>query len=190
MKKLLFVFLLCVTSQAHALQIAGVKLEEELQLDKHRLVLNGAGIRSKFVVDVYVVGLYLGKKVHTAEAVLADTGANRISIHLVRDVSGRLFSDGLNISLLANQSEAEMKVLDARVDKLLKFVATVPKLHKGEIVNLDYIPGLGTKIVINGIDKGYIEGLDFNRALLKIWLGKKPVKKSVKESLLGDEEEK
>ena len=190
MKKLLFIFLLCITSQSHAFEISGVKLEDNLQLDKHQLVLNGAGMRSKFVVDVYVVGLYLSKKLNTAEAVLADTGPNRISIHLVRDVSGKLFSDGLNISLLANQSEAEMKVLDPKVAKLLKFVSTVPELHKGEIVNLDYLPGFGTKILINGVDKGYIEGLDFNRALLKIWLGKKPVKRSVKQALLGEEEEK
>lgn len=188
MKKLLFIFLLCITSQSYAFEISGVKLEDKLQLDKHQLVLNGAGIRSKFVVNVYVVALYLSEKLNTAEAVLADTGAKRISIHMLRDVSGKLFSDGLNISLLANQSEAEMKVLDPKVAKLLKFVSTVPELHKGEIVNLDYLPGLGTKILINGVDKGYIEGLDFNRALLKIWLGNKPVKKSVKQALLGEEE--
>lgn len=188
MKKLLFVLLLSVTVQTHALEISGVKMEETLQLDNHHLVLNGAGMRSKFVVDVYVVGLYLGKKLHTAEAVLADTGPNRISIHLVRDVSGKLFSDGLNISLLANQSEEEMTVLDPKVDKLLKFISTVPELHKGEIVNLDYFPGLGTKILINGVDKGFIEGFEFNRALLKIWIGKKPVKKSVKHALLDDGE--
>ena len=190
MKKLIFIFLLCVSSQAYALVISGVKLEEKLQLNNHQLELNGAGIRSKFVVNVYVVALYLSEKLHTAQDVLADTGPNRISIHLLRDVSGKLFSDGLNISLLANQSQAEMKVLDPKVDKLLKFVATVPQLKKGEIVNLDYIPGLGTKILINGVDKGYIEGFDFNRALLKIWLGNKPVRKSVKDALLGEEEER
>ena len=190
MKKLIFIFLLCATSQSYAFEIAGVKLEDSLQLDKHKVVLNGAGIRSKFVVKVYVVAFYLTEKVHTPEAVLADSGAKRIALHMLRDVSGKLFSDGLNISLLANQTEAEMKVLDPKVDKLLKFISTVPELKKGEIINLDYIPGLGTKILINGVDKGYIEGLDFNRALLKIWLGNKPVNRLLKQALLDEEEER
>lgn len=185
-KKLLFILLLCVTSQSQALEIAGVKLEEELQLENHQLVLNGAGIRTKFFVKVYAVGLYLSKKAHTTEAVLADTGANRISMHMMREVTGQLFVEGLNMSLLANQSEAEMKVLDPQANELLQIIGRLPLLQKGDIINLDYIPGLGTKVVIKGVDSGIIEGLDFNRALLKIWLGKKPVKRALKEALLGE----
>ena len=189
MKKLIFVFLLFIASQSCAFEIAGVKLEDKLQLDKHQLLLNGAGIRSKFVVKVYVVAFYLSEKAHTAEAVLANTGAKRISLTMLRDVSGKLFSNGLNVSLLANQSEAEMKTLDPKVDLLMKFISTIPELKKGEVINLDYIPGSGTKILINGADKGYIEGLDFNRALLKVWIGKKPVNRSLKLALLDSEED-
>ena len=74
MKKLISIFLLCVATQSHALEIAEVNLDEKIQLDKHQLVLNGAGIRKKFIVKVYIGALYLGEKTRTADAVLADTG--------------------------------------------------------------------------------------------------------------------
>lgn len=190
MKKLIFLFLLCVAFQSHALELAGVKLDDTVQIDAHQLVLNGAGVRTKFLVKVYVIALYLSEKSHMAEAVLAGNGAKRISLQMVRDVSGKLFFDGLNASILANHSAAEMVTLEPKVDRLLKFISTIPELKKGETLNLDYIPGLGTKILIDGIDKGYIEGEDFNRALLKIWLGQKPVNKALKQVLLDNEEER
>ena len=182
--------MLALSSQSYALEVAGVKLDETAQLGTHQLVLNGAGVRTKFIAKVYVVALYLGQKSHTAEAVLADNGAKRISLSMVRDVGSKLFFDGLNASILANHSEAEMTTLDPKVDKLLKFISTIPELKNGEVLNLDYIPGVGTKIIINGVEKGVIEGADFNRALLKIWLGHKPVNKALKQILLGDEVEK
>jgi hypothetical protein len=187
MKKLLLIFLLCVASQSYARDIAGVHLDDKIQLDTHQLVLNGAGLRVKFFVRVYVAALYLGEKMQTDKAVLEGTGANRIALHMVRDVSGKLFSNGLNTSILLNHSDAEMVALEKKLDRLMKFISTIPELKTGEIINLDYIPGLGTKIVINGVEKGVIEGLDFNRALLKIWLGKKAVQTSLKKELLGEE---
>ena len=109
---------------------------------------------------------------------------------MVRDVGSKLFFDGLNASILANHSEAEMKILDPKVDKLLKLISTIPELKNGEILNLDYIPGVGTKIVINGVERGVIEGADFYSALLKIWVGQKPVNKLLKLILLGEEVDK
>jgi hypothetical protein len=190
MKKLLLIFMLAVSSQSYALEVSGVKLEDTVKLDNHQLVLNGAGLRTKFIARVYVVAIYLSEKTHTAEAVLADKGAKRISLHMVRDVGSKLFFDGLNASILANHSEAEMTALDPKVDRLLKFISTIPELKNGETLYLDYIPGIGTKILINGLEKGIIEGADFYPALLKIWIGQKPVNKALKQTLLGEETEK
>ena len=63
----------------------------------------------------------------------------------------------------------------------------MPEIKKGEVVNLDYFPGVGTRVSINGMDKGVIEGADFYRSLLKIWVGKKPVQSALKRSVLGEE---
>lgn len=188
MKKIVFILLALLLAQAQAAEVAGVKVDDTVQIGSHHLVLNGTGMRSKFLVDVYVASLYLSKKINTAEAVLADPGAKRISLHMVRDVGSRLFFDGLNSSILANHTEDEMAALEPKVAKLLKFISTIAELKKGEVLNLDYIPGLGTKILINGVERGVIEGVEFYPALLKIWVGHKPVNKGLRHILLGGEE--
>jgi Chalcone isomerase-like len=187
MRRLIFIFMMCVTAHSYAVEISGVKLEDKLQLDTHQLVLSGAGIRAKFFVHVYAAALYLGEKAHTAEAVLADSGAKRMSFHLMRDVSGRQVLDGINEAILPNSSEEEMKALESRLYAFEKIFTSVPEIKKGETVNLDYIPGLGTRVTVNGADKGHIAGEDFYRALLKIWVGRKPVQASLKKHLLGGE---
>lgn len=118
---------------------------------------------------------------------MADVGAKRMSFHLLRKVTGKQVLDGINETILPNNTEEEMKVLEARLHEFEKMFVSVSEIKENEVVNLDYIPGLGTRVSINGVVKGHIEGIDFNRALLKIWVGNKPVQAALKKSLLGGE---
>ncbi len=70
---------------AEAREVAGVKFDETARLAgiDTPLVLNGAGVRSKFFVKVYVAGLYLQQKTNSAETVLASPGAKRVHMHFV-----------------------------------------------------------------------------------------------------------
>jgi hypothetical protein len=49
----------------------------------------------------------------------------------------------------------------------------------------DFIPGTGTRVTINGEEKGVIEGADFYAALLDIWLGDEPADDDLKDAMLG-----
>jgi hypothetical protein len=56
----------------------------------------------------------------------------------------------------------------------------------GNVITLNYIPGTGTQLGLDGQSKGTpIPGEDFYRALLRIWLGEDPVDQSLKKALLG-----
>jgi hypothetical protein len=73
-RKLLPVLLFCcVATAATAASLAGVTLRDTYPLGGQTLVLNGIGLRSMtiFHVRVYVVGLYLTKPSHDAQAILA-----------------------------------------------------------------------------------------------------------------------
>jgi hypothetical protein len=187
MKKIFLILMLAVAIPAQALELDGVNVGESVQLDKYPLKLNGAGIRKKFFIKVYIAALYLGEKERTAETVLADTGAKRMSFILLRDVTGKQVLDGINEAIVPNNTEEETTAIESRLYLFEKMFMPVTEIKKGEIVNLDYIPGTGTRVSINGVDKGHIEGLDFYRSLLKIWLGRKPVQSSLKKSVLGEE---
>lgn len=182
---LFFVFA-SVSAQVGAVEVEGVKLEDTLQLDTHQVVLNGSGLRSKFFFKVYVAGLYLGEKKYTSEAVFADSGAKRMAFHLLRDVSGKQMLDAINEVIPANHNADEMKALEARLAEFSKIFSTVSALKKGDVIHFDYVPGAGTRIAISGVEKGRIEGADFNNALLKVWLGEKPAQADMKKSLLGN----
>ena len=63
--------------------------------------------------------------------------------------------------------------------------ASVDHVKVDDVINIDYLPGTGTQISLNGRSLGTIAGVDFNRALLKIWLGNVPVQADLKKAMLG-----
>jgi hypothetical protein len=185
MKKLIALFMLCLSAQAQALEVAGVKLEDKAQVGSAALVLNGAGIRTKLIFKVYVGALYLGEKKSTVAAVLADAGAKRVTLHMLRELSGEKLLEAFDKGMTANNTPAELAALDARIREFSAIFRTVDEVKKGDVITLDYFPGEGTRIGINGSEKGRVADAEFNRALLRVWLGDEPVDESLKKGLLG-----
>jgi hypothetical protein len=145
-------------------------------------MLNGAGTRKKFFVKVYVGALYLPKKVTSVDAVLNETGPKRVLMHfLYKKVEGYKLADGWTEGF-ENNSESEMDKLKARLADFNKLFMDV---KKGDVILLDYLPGQGTRVTIKGQEKGTIPGEDFNRALLKVWLGPEPADAGLKGAMLG-----
>jgi hypothetical protein len=64
-------------------------------------------------------------------------------------------------------------------------MSEVGMLKKGGVVLLDYLPGAGTRITVNGQERITIKGEDFFQALLRIWIGKKPVDGRLRDAMLG-----
>ncbi len=64
--------------------------------------------------------------------------------------------------------------------------ASVSSLKKGDVLFLDWVPGVGMTSSLNGKQLGAtITEAGFYNVLLKIWLGDKPVDTSLKPQLLG-----
>jgi len=169
-----------------AADISGVKLEDKAQVESRDVVLNGAGLRTRFrVVKVYVIGLYLPEKKNDPAGVLSLEGPKRASIHMLRDVGADTFTEALVEGLRANTSEAEYKALEPRVQELSATMAELKEAKKGMNISLDWT-GASTQLMVDGKPAGKpIAGEDFYRALLKIWLGDKPVQDDLKKALLG-----
>lgn len=166
--------------------VSGVKLDDKTQLESRDLVLNGAGLRTRFrVVKVYVIGLYLPEKKTDAEAVLALAGPKRAEIHMLRDVGADTFTDALVEGLKANLSEADYTALEPRVKELSETMAQIGEAKKGMTIALEWT-GTVTRLAVDGKPAGKpISGEDFYKALLRIWIGDKPVQDDLKKSLLG-----
>lgn len=167
-----------------AREIAGVDLPESVAVKNKVLVLNGAGIRKKLFIKVYVAGLYLTVKRTTASEILADQGAKRIVMSfLYKEVSSERLVEGWNVGFADNNTAEELKVLQDRIDQFNGLFRTV---RRGDTIRLDYMPNEGTQVWINDALQGTVPGEDFSRALLEIWLGAKPADDNLKEALLGN----
>ena len=171
---------------ALAAEVAGVQVEERIKLETSELVLNGAGLRTKAFFKVYVAGLYLAAKKTSAEDVLALPGAKRVSMRLMRDLSAKQLTDALDEGFRDNTPVAEQEPLKGRLAELTAVMNALQSAKEGDVIALDWVPGSGTRIMLNGEPRGRaIAGEDFYRALLRIWLGDNPVSGSLKKALLG-----
>ncbi|MDH5517935.1 MAG: chalcone isomerase family protein [Gammaproteobacteria bacterium] len=183
LKRSLFLFLLISSSASQATELAGVEIAQSVMLADQRLTLNGAGVRTKFIFDIYVAAFY------SADAVKKNADINlqqpmRMAMHFVYDeVDKDKLTDAWIEGFEENLSATLLKQLDEKIKRFNGYFETV---HKGDVIRLDYYPNKGTQVSINNRDKGLIEGASFYRALLLIWLGKEPVAEELKQQLLGN----
>ena len=170
---------------AFAAEVSGIKIPDSAKVEGQELKLNGAGVRTRMFIKVYVGALYLEQKANAADAVLGNKGVKRMALHIMRDLKADVFSGALQDGLTANNSAAEMAKVEDRIKEFNGIINGAGGVKKGDVVQLDYLPVAGTRVVINGDTKGTISGEDFFRSLLKVWLGEKPIDADLKKNLLG-----
>jgi len=169
----------------HAKNISGVDISENISLSDNSkpLVLNGTGIRSKFIFDIYIGSLYLEEKQTNTSAIYNAKGQKSIRMHFLYDeVSQEKLVSGWNDGFEGNNSEEELAKLKSRINQFNSFFIRV---KKGDTIYLNFFPSIGTEIVINNSRKGIIKGNDFFTAILKIWLGDDPADEDLKAAMLG-----
>lgn len=185
MRKLIATILLSFAAQSSALEVAGVKLSDSTHVGSRDLQLNGAGVRSRFFLDLYVTALYLPEKTATVAAVLADGCEKRIALHLLFGISADHLLSALNNAIAANHTPAELSALDGPLKEFAEIFRAIDEVENGDVVTLDFLPDSGTQVSVNGVAKGTVGGAPFYRALLKVWLGDKPAQADLRQKLLG-----
>ena len=173
-------------ASAQAVEVEGVKLDPTAQVGGAALQLNGAGVRTRAIFKVYVAGLYVPQKANSASALLAQKGPRRVAITMLRPVDADTFSGALSEGLQKNLSEAQFAGFKAQIDTLNANFKAAGEAKKGDVIHLEFAPDTGTRVVVNGKLQGNaIPGEDFYTAVLRIWLGEKPVDGDLKKGLVG-----
>jgi hypothetical protein len=174
-------------ASAEPVELAGVKYEDTEQVGGSRLQLNGAGVRYKAIFKIYTAGLYLPGKLGTPEAIYAATTApRRIHIVMLREIDanelGKLFTQGMEKN---SPREIFAKSINGTI-KLAELFAKRKKLVAGDSFSVDWLPGSGTVIMVNGkAESEPIREPEFYTALMSIWLGSSPADLQLKDALLG-----
>ncbi len=187
MNKLIAAFLfLSASGFTLAAEVSGVRLEDGVSLDNVPLSLNGAGVRKKFgLVSVYVAALYLPSKTGNADSAIHVRQPRRMLMVMKRSVDSESLLEAMHDGLEANLGSEELAKLApklARLDMSFKGLDA----RENDRISLDVGADESVRIIHNDRLKDTLPGPDIGPAMLKIWLGKKPVQDDLKKNLLGE----
>lgn len=144
------------------------------------LTLNGKGIRTKLMFNLYTAGLYLqGKSTDAAAILVADQPmAMRLEI-----TSGMITSDKMEEAV---REGFKKSTSDPHIQPRIEQLIAVFKAEIKERDVYDFVYNPSSIIIIkNGKQTATIAGADFKQAFFGIWLGNNPVQASLKKALLG-----
>jgi hypothetical protein len=171
---------------AQAIEVAGLKFDDTVKVAGKDLKVNGAGVRTRIVIKVYALVLYLPEKKDTAAGVLESPGPRRFSLGLLREVTGEELGQAFMSGITANTDKAERSKFVNQLAQFGEAFVNIPQAKKGDVINVDWVPDTGTVMTFNGKPIGEpLKDIAFYNAVLKIWLGDKPVDSSLKPQLLG-----
>ena len=176
--------LLCLAllpAAARAAEVADVQVPDTATAGGQPLVLNGAGLRKKFIIKVYVGALYLPSRSAEPAAILASDAPWRVTMTFKRDVPHEkiveAFRDGFEKNSPGEfaQHEASLKIWEA----------ILQDLKEGQALIVTYLPGTGTTLEAPGGKVATVPGQPFGTAILRNWLGPHPADEGLKKALLG-----
>ncbi|HZH02162.1 MAG TPA: chalcone isomerase family protein [Myxococcaceae bacterium] len=168
------------SAPALAKEVSGITLPESATVAGKPVVLNGAGVRKKFVFKVYVAGLYVETPSRDEAMLLSSDQVKQIQLWMLRDLDRKQIVEAIRKGFERN-ARARMPALQARLDQ---FTAKIPDVKKGSQLVITYQPGVGTQVSGAG-ESTSVPGKDFADALLSVWLGDEPVDGGLKKGLLG-----
>lgn len=170
MKSALLLAAALVATPLFAANVGGVNLEDKITVGNQSLVLNGAGIRKKLFIKVYVGALYTTAKERSAERITASDTPRRLLMHFLFDVDKGKISEAWSEGLADNtpNASAEVKKNFATLESWMQ------DMKKGQRLVMTYVPGTGTTVEVNGKVKGTLPGKATNDAIIATWIGPKP----------------
>lgn len=168
-------------AEAQERTVAGVSFPAKISAGSSLLTYNGAGLREKFFIDLYVAALYLKKPSMNASAIVNADEAMAIRMEIIsnkvtRDKFVQTVEDGF-------EKASAGKATSDDVAKLKELFSD--PFSAGDMIKLAYVPGEGVVVYKNSKKLGAIGGLDFKKALFSIWLGDTPADEGLKHDMLG-----
>ncbi|MCO4764598.1 MAG: chalcone isomerase family protein [Myxococcales bacterium] len=167
---------------AAAKKIAGYTFPATITEGGQTLELVGVGLRSKWFVKVYVIGVYQKTNKRSASHLINSNEPKVLWLHMLRGISGDKMRDAIDDGLKANASDAVRKRISAQVDKLKR--AFPPKIPNKADIRFSYSPNKGTSLSLNKRSKATFKGRGFMSAMWSIWFGRKPADKDLKRGVL------
>jgi hypothetical protein len=167
--------------------LAGAKFDREASVAGQKLALNGAGIRYKAIFKVYAIALYAPKAVHSNAEVLDAKLPKRLRLVALRDVGGDEFGKLFARAIEENATRDEFAKSIGAVVRMGQIFADQKQFSKGDVVDIDYVPGVGLALIVKGKQQELFKEPQFSSIMYKIWFGPHPPDTALQKALLGEQ---
>lgn len=105
-----------------------------------------------------------------------------LDIHYLKPIGREIFIEAAEKILRRQHGKRELQDLRNGIEQLHRAYKDV---EPGDRYSLCYSPKDGTTLLLNGEPQVTVEGRDFARAYLGIWLGRQPLSESLRNELIG-----
>jgi hypothetical protein len=161
----------------------GIDFPDHAFVEGTDLTLNGVGLhKATFLrVDVYVAALYVAATSPDPYTLIDSDRPQELIVHFLRSV---------NVKDVRDQWTKDfVHVVPDRPASLMQRVAMLntwlSDIKRDERLTFVRQPGEGIKVVVGGVLKGTVQGDDFSRVFMSIWLGAAPPSAALRAGLLG-----
>jgi hypothetical protein len=168
-----------------AREVGGLEVPEATACAGRTLRLNGAGVRRKVFIGVYVGALYLESSASDPAAILAADAPWKMTLSFLRDVGHERILAAFVDAFDHNSRAEELAELHAGLARFHAEVMSTLTVRAGQQLVLDYRPGLGSTLTVPSGATSRVEGKRFADALLRTWIGEHPTDGALKDALLG-----
>ena len=161
------------------------QLPASLNSGDKTLVLNGSGIRSKMMLELYQCAVYLPQKTSNhSEIIKADKPMAIRMVILSKLITPGEFTKTTQVAFDRSAGK-QVQSIQPRINRMFKVFES--GIKKGNVYDMVYVPGKGTQFYKNGQYVTVIEGLDFKQALFGTWLIENPThgSASLRNGMLG-----
>jgi hypothetical protein len=156
---------------AEAREVAGVKMEDTLELKGRRLALAHMALKEKLFFDIYVWGLYMEQIPQVEAEAIAANSVKRLHFRFLRKIRRDQLVGAFRQGV-ATHAHLASEPMQQGLEVLLQSLKDV---SKGDNLILTYDPNTG--LLVSGEASGgvLIPGKGFADALFAAWLQKHPV---------------
>lgn len=168
---------------ADAKVVKGVTVPDSFNAGGTKLVLNGAGMRTKLAMDIYIGALYLKAREGDAARIINADEPMAVRLHIVSGlVTPERMAENTREGFYKSTG-GNMGPYKAGMDRFINTFKDGIKV--GDYYDIVYLPGKGVQVFKNGVPRSSVEGLAFKKVLFGIWIGGNPIHEGLKNGMLG-----
>lgn len=186
MLKFISTILVIMVLTSSDVTISDIKFTDKYSYSSDEFVLNGAGIREKYYLDLYVLGLYLKNKTNDVNKILNANEPQLFRLVCVSNlITAEKFNNAMETAFFA-ATDGHPEVYDDEIRRLK--IAFSGTWNVNDEFIIYYTPEKGLQLHKNNkLMDVFTSGLGFKTAIMKVWLGPESVSESLKDQILGND---